>query len=226
MPTKPNSNNLRAKKLGVLIKDARLFKGKTAQDCATALQMPAEMFAQFEMGITSPSLPQIEALAFYLDIPLDHFWGKEVMSEKEKLRSDLDFDKLIELRQRMIGASIRQARMEAGLSSTDLADQTGLSEETLESYELGNQPIPLPLLETIVGHLNRSVQKFLASSGPIANWATQKQARLQFSELPTEMQLFISKPVNRPYLELAQRLSEMSVEKLRSIAEGLLEITL
>jgi len=37
---------------------------------------------------------------------------------------------------------------------------------------------------------------------------------------------FISKPVNRPYLQLAQRLSEMSVEKLRMVAEGLLEITL
>ena len=40
------------------------------------------------------------------------------------------------------------------------------------------------------------------------------------------MQQFVSKPVNQPYLELAQRLSEMSVERLRSVAEGLLEITL
>jgi hypothetical protein len=37
---------------------------------------------------------------------------------------------------------------------------------------------------------------------------------------------FVSKPVNRPYLELAQRLSKTNVENLRAVAEGLLEITL
>ena len=34
------------------------------------------------------------------------------------------------------------------------------------------------------------------------------------------------KPVNLPYLEIAQRLSGLSVEKLRAMAEGLLDITL
>jgi hypothetical protein len=47
-----------------------------------------------------------------------------------------------------------------------------------------------------------------------------------FAELSPELQDFISKPINRPYLEIAQRLGEMSVEKLRAVAEGLLEITL
>jgi len=37
---------------------------------------------------------------------------------------------------------------------------------------------------------------------------------------------FVLKPINLPYLELAKRLSEMSVDKLRDVAEGLLEITL
>ena len=43
--------------------------------------------------------------------------------------------------------------------------------------------------------------------------------------LPLEMQVFVSKPINRPYLELAMRLNDMSVDKLRGVAEGLLEIT-
>jgi hypothetical protein len=40
------------------------------------------------------------------------------------------------------------------------------------------------------------------------------------------LQSFVSQPINRPYIELAQRLSEMPTAKLRTIAEGLLEITL
>jgi hypothetical protein len=71
-----------------------------------------------------------------------------------------------------------------------------------------------------------SMRDFRDQSGPVGRWAIQKKALEDFSELPLEMQQFISKPVNLPYLELAQRLSEMSVDRLRGVAEGLLEITL
>jgi hypothetical protein len=55
---------------------------------------------------------------------------------------------------------------------------------------------------------------------------SQQESIQRFLELPPDMQNFIAQPINRPYLELAQRLSEMEVNKLRGIAEGLLEITL
>jgi hypothetical protein len=48
----------------------------------------------------------------------------------------------------------------------------------------------------------------------------------QFLELPRELQAFVCQPVNRPYIELAMKISSMSTEKLRSVAEGLLDITL
>ena len=48
---------------------------------------------------------------------------------------------------------------------------------------------------------------------------------LEELEMPLDLQVFVSKPINRPYLELAIRLSEMSVDRLRAVAEGLLEIT-
>jgi hypothetical protein len=44
--------------------------------------------------------------------------------------------------------------------------------------------------------------------------------------LPVELQDFVSKPINRPYLEIAHRLSEMPADQLRAVAEGLLAITL
>ncbi|NIP32622.1 MAG: hypothetical protein GWN00_13130, partial [Aliifodinibius sp.] len=48
----------------------------------------------------------------------------------------------------------------------------------------------------------------------------------EFQNLPEELQEFIAKPVNQPYLELAKKLSELSADRLRGIAEGILEITL
>jgi hypothetical protein len=43
--------------------------------------------------------------------------------------------------------------------------------------------------------------------------------------MPMELREFVSLPVNRPYLELAMKLSGMSRDKLRSVAENLLDIT-
>ena len=47
-----------------------------------------------------------------------------------------------------------------------------------------------------------------------------------FLEMPMELREFVALPVNRPYLELAMKLSNMSTDKLRSVAEDLLDITL
>jgi hypothetical protein len=48
----------------------------------------------------------------------------------------------------------------------------------------------------------------------------------QFLEMPVELREFVAMPVNRPYLQLAMKLSNMSRDKLRSVAEDLLDITL
>ena len=53
-----------------------------------------------------------------------------------------------------------------------------------------------------------------------------QQAAQKFKDLSSEVQDFVCQPVNRPYLELAMKLSSMSRDKLRSVAEGLLDITL
>jgi hypothetical protein len=53
-----------------------------------------------------------------------------------------------------------------------------------------------------------------------------EEAIQNFLDLPMEMRQFVALPVNRPYLELAMKLSSMSKDKLRSVAEDLLDITL
>lgn len=126
---------------------------------------------------------------------------------------------------RHIGALLRQARLEASLSVEELAEQTGIDSERLQSYEWGQTAAPLPELETLCGVLQRSVREFQDQHGPVGEWNARQRALQDFLTLPLELQVFVSKPVNRPYLDLAVRLSDMTVEKLRAVAEGLLEIT-
>ena len=116
--------------------------------------------------------------------------------------------------------------MSASLSMKSVAEQTGISTSRLKRYELGERPIPLPELEVILKVLGGRVETFFDQGGPIGLWMTQQRAIQQFLDMPVELQNFVCQPVNRPYLDLARKLSDMSTDKLRSVAEDLLDITL
>jgi transcriptional regulator with XRE-family HTH domain len=226
MDNPPIAIAIRSKKLGVLIQGARLAFEKSTEECAEALGISTDQLSSYERGEASPSLPELEALAFYLRIPMDYFWGREIVDLSRNEPKIFERDRLMRLRNRVIGASLRQARLETGLTTLELATSAGISEEQLNSYELGENPVPLPELEVLANSVNRTIKDFQDSRGPIGKWIKQQQAVKNFDDLSPELQDFISRPINRPYLEIAQRLSEMSVDKLRTVAEGLLEITL
>ncbi len=223
----PSSFQIRAKKIGETIQEARIATGKKEEDCAKAMGLSLSNYQAFEQGQEAISLPELEVLAFYLDIPVDHFLGREtILLETQENVAVNKLENLLPLRHRIIGIMLRKARIEAEISLEELARASEIDQQKLADYEMGNTPVPLPELEVLTVALHVSLRDFRDSTGPVGRWAIHKKALEDFSELPLEMQQFISKPINLPYLELAQRLSEMSVDRLRGVAEGLLEITL
>jgi transcriptional regulator with XRE-family HTH domain len=220
-----NTVKLRGKILGTLIREARETVGKTVEECAQALGVSGEEFQALENGNNPPSLPELEAIAFFLDVPLEHFWENKALSDEEAPNTIAQVSELMLIRNRMIGALIRQARLEADLSLEALSQQIVIPVEQLVAFEMGKVAVPIPDLELLSSTLNRSIREFQDRHGPVGRWAIQRRVIHDFLEMPEELQEFASKPLNRPYLELAQRLSEMSVDKLRAVAEGLLEIT-
>lgn len=225
MTVNPIALTLRAKIIGALIRDARLAAGKSIPDCAGTINIDPQTMEAYELGDQAPSLPELEGLAYYLDVPVEHFWESRTLSAESQERKQPNMPALMMLRNRMVGAMLRQARLEAGLNIPTLSQRTQIPVESLEAFELGQESVPLPQLEVLSGELNRSVREFLDRHGPVGAWTAQQRALKDFLEMPPELQEFVSKPINRPYLELAIRLSEMSVDRLRAVAEGLLEIT-
>jgi transcriptional regulator with XRE-family HTH domain len=217
---------LRAKKLGTLIRDARLALRRSTKECAEAINVSNGTFKAYEEGRKAPSLPELETLVYYLELPINHFWSNEALSDDPARTDELDLPRLTELRHRMIGALLRQERMNASLSMKSVAEQTGISTGRLKRYELGERPIPLPELEVLLKILGGRIETFFDQGGPIGQWMAQQKAVQQFLDMPLELQTFVCQPVNRPYLDLARKLSEMSTDKLRSVAEDLLDITL
>lgn len=226
MTTNPIALSIRAKKLGILIRDARLAAGKTLEACAQSLGVTSAEFEDYEYGLKSPSLPQLEVLAAFLNVPLERFWASQTLSIDASSPSKPTPEQVIGLRQRIIGALLRRSRLDAGVSLEALAQQAARSAELLEAYELGETPIPLPDLEALSSLLNRPVEDFKERRSAPAAPQTQSRIVQDFLALSPDLQTFVSRPVNQPYLEIAQRLSEMPAEKLRSVAEGLLAITL
>jgi len=218
---------LRSKKLGILLRDARQAAGRTKRECAEAIGLTSGRYGSYENGKRSPSLPELEALAFFLDVPILHFWGTTSISENSQEAMYLDrLSQLLGLRQRMIATMLRKQREDARVSLAQLSSRSGVSKGRLKSFELALQPIPLPELEMISMGLGKSVTEFHDSSGPIGDWLREQTATRQIMEMPAGLQAFVIKPHNRPYLEIAQRLSELPVDRIRSVAEGLLEISL
>jgi transcriptional regulator with XRE-family HTH domain len=216
---------LRTKKLAILMLNARQVSKRSQEECADFLGIPLEQYQAYENGLQAPSLPELESFAFFLDIPLNHFWGKEALAVNKEDEAKSTFKSLRQLRNRIINARIGLEKTQADLSNEGLAEKTGIASDTLNKYEKDNQPIPLPQLEILAQTLGIPIEIFFDQKGPAGQKRTDQEQLKALKEMPEELQRFICQPVNRPYIELAHRLQGLSVEKLRSIAEGLLEIT-
>ncbi len=216
---------IRNRKLGVLIYDSRSATRRSVEECAQAMGATVDEYKAFEAGSSAPTLPQIELLAIFLNVPIEHYWGRQSISSKAAEQSGEDKARMLNLRNKVIGASLRLARSNKNLSLADLASATKLPEEALNNYELGVSAIPVSQLEIIAAAIDAPLTSFYDQHGPIGKWRSQQGTNQRVSNLSPELQQFISKPINQPYLEIALRLSEMPVDKLRSLAESLLEIT-
>ena len=215
-------NPERAKILGDLVEKAREHFGRTKKECAAVLGMKSGDYTKVETGEYPVSLPQLEALALFLNIPMGYFWGSEPLQTE----SEIDFENLIALRHRVIGVLLSQQRLRTRQSLAELAEALGMEEELLKSYEMGQEPIPYLHLEQICRQLDVSVSYFLDDvHGPLGRHEAKQKLERQFKRMPPDMQAFLINPVNVSYLDTAKKLSEMDVDQLRQVAESLLEIT-
>jgi len=212
--------------LGVLLRNARQAANRDLEEAARYLSISPLTLEAYELGEESPSLPHLEALAEFYRVPLTHFWGETLLPSKGETLSERRVELIGEIRQRVIGVLLRKRRQELGLSLEQLAEQVGIEAAELERYEYGEKAIPLPVLEACALALQLKINVFMDRERNRSNAVVFDQQWQDFQSLPDELKSFVCKPINRPYIELAQRLSEMSVEKLRAVAEGLLEITL
>jgi transcriptional regulator with XRE-family HTH domain len=217
---------LRAKKLGILIRDARLSSGKTMKECGAAIGVSGSTISSYEKGISSPSLPELEMLAYYLKIPINRFWQDTVYSDDDESIDPHDVEHALVIRHRQVGDILTEARNRLEITYEEITKKSGVTYGRMKRFENGESPIPLPELELLCNVLKITLQDLFETESQAGKWISAQSGVAKFLELPTDIQTFVTNPTNIPYLEIAKKLSNLSADQLRSIAESLLDITI
>ena len=216
------SYRIRGKMVGVLLRDARNNAARNVQDCARLLKITTQVYESWEYGDSVPSLPQLELLAYYLGVPVSHFWGAETLESAQEKHIDAQTEYLA-LRNR---ALLRQARQTANLSLEELSQASGLPMEQINTYELGEMPLPMHELTVLANAVKKNVSYFLESSSHIGEWLETREEWKHFTDLPDDMRRFAANPLNLGFIEIAMMLSQMPTDRLRRIGESMLDITM
>jgi transcriptional regulator with XRE-family HTH domain len=215
---------IRSKIIGVLLRNARMKAGKSRKDCAAVLGCSPGTISQLEYGRKDITLPQLEVLAYFLGLPITYFWDEDVILEEEEI--DRPVDEIMTIRHKIIGVLLRQARLDASKSQKQCAQALNCSAGRISQYERGQRGIPLPELEALADFLDVSITHFLdEQTAPLSKEAPKGIDVETFAELPPDVRDFVSNPTNALYIRIAMKLSTLSVDVLRQIAETLLDIT-
>lgn len=218
-----SSAQTRGQQLAQAIRDARLASRRDPEETAAAVGVTLPQYQSYENGEQAPALPTLELLAFFLNTPVERLLAA---AEPLDIKRTLEMKEQYQLlRNRVIAVRLRLARAEKNLTPAEVAAAAGVEEDQLRRQEAGQEPLPLPELEQVCLAVGITAASLLDDRGLVGKWRAQAAAVDNFLSLPSEVQAFLCQPVNLPYIHLAMRLSQLSVERLRSIAEGLLEIT-
>jgi transcriptional regulator with XRE-family HTH domain len=213
------SRFLRAKMLGALMREARLDSGKSLKETASLIGTGSSTLSSYEHGRKSISLPELEILAYHLDIPLRHFLAPshEQMEEDRAINPEI----MVVLRQRMIGAMLRRSRGEKDISIRQLAQLVDMPPSRISSYERGERPIPIPDLQSLLNVFEIQMEVFMNHDGPVGVWHRNQRAFELFSQLPQELRDFFNQPGHEPYLRIAARLSHLDLNNLGAVLDAM-----
>lgn len=221
--------DVRSKMIGVLLRGARLKAGKTLKDCADLLGCSPHTISQYEYGRSGISLPELELLASFFDVPVSYFWEEDSTISEEGPELPLA-EKLIPLRQKMIGVLLRQARLEAGKTQKECAETLGVSANTISNYEYGRKPISFPDLELLASLFEVPLSDFLDPELVTSRVSIPRSGAGLLSpedawaSLPQQVQEFICHPDSLPYLQIALGLYELPKDSLKHLAETILSM--
>ena len=217
---------IRNRIIGILVKRARLAAGKSQRECAEFLGCTSFTFGQYEKGLKGFSLPQLEALAYYFDVPAPSLWDDQYPIPSQAEPQDLPLEQMMLIRRKILAVQFRQCRQAAGYSQREVAEMLGRSAYIVSQYERGKRDIPLAELELLAEQCGKTLDDFVDEETiPLGPAQQERRVLALLDELPDDVREFVLNPTNALYLRIAMLLSVLQADDLRRIAETILDIT-
>jgi transcriptional regulator with XRE-family HTH domain len=219
MPDSPSpQRNLRRRTIGLLIRRAREGAGRTVAQLAEALQTKPATIKAYELGMHEPSLVELLAISDWLSVPVTALLD-ETGPTLPIANGQLNAQAALQLRNHVMGARLKQARLEKGESLKITAGAVVITSSRLKSYELG-EAIPITVLEALTAHFELTMQHWFEVDALHINPAQQQQTA--FAALPSDVRAFVTDADALPHLRMAMQLHALPDDDVRRVAEALL----
>lgn len=144
------------------VKRIRKLKNRSLHDCAKLLDISKEHYHHFEEGEGDLSLPEMELLAIFLEVPTPSlFEPSDKGLDKLFLLSDERKPDYKNIRNKIIQTKLNLEMDNQDISIDNLNQYTGIPLETLKSYQDNGTRIPFAHLTIICDHLGISIKSLL-----------------------------------------------------------------
>lgn len=213
------ARRLRGKLLGVMIRKRRQDSETSLVDCADFLGVERQLAEAWEYGDVAPSLPQLELLSRFLN-GRDAGELNSALIEDRAARQEYTL-----LRQRLIGALLRAARLARGQSVEALSECAQLPAGSIESLEYGEEALSVCDLTALAGALKTDLTSFSLSpeDRPARHHAPER--RESPPENDADWRQFAADSENRAFIRLAMAFQHIERADLHRIADALVAIS-
>jgi transcriptional regulator with XRE-family HTH domain len=216
----PNAVVLQRKINGVLIRAAREKARRTIKEVALRLGITPARVQQYERGMREMSLPELERLALFLQMPISFFVNGD--STVESAAPQPPNPAQTRARRAALGVKLKQARLAAGKSKEECALAIDRKVATIARYERGASEIPITELEHLAQFLN--VNLFYFIEDPSSDEAGGLMDLEKIARLSTEVRAFVLDPENLPYMRMAMKFRDLPTDRLKELGEILLVV--
>lgn len=211
---------VRNKILGTMLRLTRVRAGLLPEECALALGCDVARIETYEMGRVGIPLSGLEPWSRATGVPISQFLQESPVLPDPQVRPA---DPLVlGLRSKMIGVTLRQARLSKGLSVEDGAAAAGVPLADLVAGEEGVRELPFVRLERLAELYGVPVTAFV-DEALLAPAAPEVAEPSPLAALPQDIRDFVFRPENARFVRFAQRLSVLSPDVLLQLGQGLID---
>lgn len=224
MEDSDNTNNLSTKNISQGLKLAREARGKTIKECSLLIGISSSRLRGYEAGKYSPSLPELESLSYFYNVPLGAIFNPELLPQYFNQPDEVQLKHLLKIRKQFIATRLLINREKSGKSYKEISRETGISTSRIKRYEKGESDIPFDDLLKIAEAVDLKFDEVFDKESPIGLWQEEHKSISKFKNLPEDVRDFALSSENQPFIAFTKKVKSIGIENLIKLSDSIQQI--